>query len=280
MRRHCEIRHRKWKFPWVRSLYLIQDIFIQDQDLEFVETGSDLNNDTIQLPPFTVVQEPNFKWGEIEGHAFRCKIDLAYAEIVQWRRNVFKVPSGKVCKAFVAELGRLFRAYAENSPLEQVALKCVMTMPALLLQRPHQKAKTKEHVACLERRLESWVKGDIDILLHECRTVQSQLPNCPSSGRSESQIAHTFAKFTFEGKIRQAIRLLNDDCGGGRLGLVTPVSDSTGETRTVQDQMMEKHPHTQPLKMSAVVVEDQSTLNPHPILYEQINGSLIPSIAA
>lgn len=63
------------------------------------------------------------------------------------------------------------------------------------------------------------------------------------------------------------------------MGLDTPVSHNAGETRTVRDLLMEKHPEAQPLKMSAVTVEAQSTLNPHPILYEQINGSLIHSIA-
>ena len=42
---------------------------------------------------------------------------------------------------------------------------------------------------------------------------------------------------------------------------------------------MEKHPEAQSLKMSAVINEGESTRAPHPILYEQINGPLIHSIA-
>ena len=107
----------------------------------------------------------------MEGSAFTEVIDRVYAGIVHWRRNLFKVPSGKVGKAFVSEMGRLLHAYAENSPLERIALKCAMTMPALLLRRPHRSAKTKEHSMCLERQLKSWEKGDTGDLLHEGRTI-------------------------------------------------------------------------------------------------------------
>ena len=64
-------------------------------------------------------------------------IDLAYAETVHWCLNISKVPFSKVGQAFIAETGHLFCVYAESTTLEPVALKCVMTMPALLHQTPH-----------------------------------------------------------------------------------------------------------------------------------------------
>ena len=43
-----------------------------------------------------------------------------------------------VCgKRFVGELARLFSAFATESTLEAIAIKTAMTMPALLLQKPH-----------------------------------------------------------------------------------------------------------------------------------------------
>ena len=105
------------------------------------------------LLPFTEMQEPCFQWGACEGNSFRDAVDLAYAEVIHWCRTIFKVPSGKIGRAFVAEVSRLICAYAEGSTLEPVALKCVMSLPALLLQKPHRSSKVKEHISCLERRL-------------------------------------------------------------------------------------------------------------------------------
>ena len=128
-------------------------------------------------------------------------IDPAYAEIVHWRRNPFRVLSCKLGKAFVLEMGRLFCAYAENFPLEEIAFKCLMIMPALLLQRPHRSAKTKEHSICLEHRLIAQKWGDINALLHEIPTIQNQLLNDVSREKSEAQLAYFFANLMLVGKV-------------------------------------------------------------------------------
>jgi hypothetical protein len=48
-------------------------------------------------------------------------------------------------------------------------------MPALLLQKPHSKSKTCEHISCLNRRLELWEKGNTTELLKEDKLIQSHL---------------------------------------------------------------------------------------------------------
>ena len=79
--------------------------------------------------------------GEVGPEEFSQTVCAAYSEAVQWRRNIFSVPSGRSGKAFMSELARLFRAYADGSALESIALTAVMLMPLLLLQRPHQNSK-------------------------------------------------------------------------------------------------------------------------------------------
>ena len=74
-------------------------------------------------------------------------ITCCYAEVVHWKRNLFKIPSGKAGNSFVKEITRLLRAYTEASALESVALKAVMVMPHLLLQKSHRTSKAKDHVA-------------------------------------------------------------------------------------------------------------------------------------
>ena len=62
-----------------------------------------------------------------------------YSQIVYWRPNLFKVPSGSCEKEFVAE----------QTEVEPLALTAAMTLPELMLQKPHAKSKVQEHIACL-----------------------------------------------------------------------------------------------------------------------------------
>ena len=55
------------------------------------------------LLSFSVVQEPNFMWAGVDGVSFTGAVDSVYTEVIHWHWNLFKVPSGKVGKAFVAE---------------------------------------------------------------------------------------------------------------------------------------------------------------------------------
>ena len=85
----------------------------------------------------------------------------------------------------------------------RIALKYVMTMPALLIQRPHRSAKTKELSICLECRLLSWKQGDIDAHRYEGCSIQNQLVLLSdlSRERSEAQIAGSIANLMFMGKV-------------------------------------------------------------------------------
>ena len=97
------------------------------------------------LPSYSPVPNPCFRWGEKDGKTFAESINLCYKETVHWRRNLFKFPTGKSGKALVRKLARMFQAYADGSALEGIALQAAMVMPALLLQKPHPKSKAKEH---------------------------------------------------------------------------------------------------------------------------------------
>ena len=133
------------------------------------------SNQSHPLPSFTEIPTPNFRWGEKDGEYLTQKIDQCYKEVVHWRRNLVKVPSGKVGTSFVQEVTHMFRAYAESSALEGIAMKAAMILPALLLQKPHSRSRTKEHVKHLERRIGLWKDGNLDSLLDEGKTIQSRL---------------------------------------------------------------------------------------------------------
>ena len=126
-------------------------------------SSSDLIPD---LAPFTTANN-QFKWGEIDGIKISADIDLIYSEIVHWRQNLFKIPSGRQGKSFVQEMAHLFISYREASAIEGVALKAAMILPAMILQKPFKTSKTKDHMKCMERRMRHWHEGNLLTLLEE-----------------------------------------------------------------------------------------------------------------
>ena len=91
------------------------------------------------------------KWQDLTGQEFFEAIDEAYSQTVHWIPNLFMLPSGNCGKQFIGELAKLFDAFAQESAYEAFAIKATMTMPSLLLQKPHSKSKTRDHVSCLSR---------------------------------------------------------------------------------------------------------------------------------
>ena len=56
------------------------------------------------LPSFTPMEDPRFLWGRIDADSLIHSITAAYAEVVNWRRNMFAIPLGNAGKSFVNEL--------------------------------------------------------------------------------------------------------------------------------------------------------------------------------
>ena len=232
------------------------------------------------LPSFPQCHEPAFTWGIVDGASFTHSITCCYAEVVHWRRNVFKIPSGKSGNSFIRELTRLIRAYAEGSAMESVALKAAMIMPSLLLQKSHRTSKAKDHVAQLERRLKSWEDGDIDSLLLEGRTIQRQLTTSSNkTTMSDEHLACSFPKLMMVGKVKAALRLITDHSKGGLLPLDSLITTADSTTETVRQSVTNKHPPGRPLKPSAISSSDPTIPEPHPVLFDQIDGSLIRTVA-
>ena len=148
-------------------------------------------NTVYSLPPVEPMSEPNYHWNDIAGPEFTKVIEDAYNQIVHWKPNIFRIPSGSSGKKFVSELAQLFQAFADASALESVALKAAMTLPALVLQKPHAKSKVREHISCLDRRRAS---------LHKFGTRTTQLPAQPFNGSEDggtclTKLAHDTVTF-------------------------------------------------------------------------------------
>ena len=115
------------------------------------------------LPCYTPVRDLNFRWGELSREVDH-KMNKEYEEVVHWRWNLFKIPSGRQGKAFVQEMVSLFQSYVNASAREKVALKAAMVLPALVLQKPSKTSKSKDHIKCMERRHSLWKQGNFKAL--------------------------------------------------------------------------------------------------------------------
>ena len=118
------------------------------------------------IPAYHAAADITFSWGDLDLASFYQSLKEAYVEVVHWK-NLFKVPLGNVGKTFVAELSRLYNAFASGSALESIALMAAIVLPILvLLQSPHCRSRVKELIACFKRRLKLWRAGD---LLHSLK---------------------------------------------------------------------------------------------------------------
>ena len=229
-----------------------------------------------ELPNCMPVADPMFTWGCHESTTFITSLNVAYNEVVHWRPNLFRVPYGKVGKSFVSELAKLYNSFASKSAMECIAMKAAVVLPILMLQKPSSKSKAKEHNSCLERRLNTWLDGDLDNLLFEGRTLQQRIPKSvlEENSKRHKRHARSFTNLMFEGKTKAAIRLLTEESKGGFLRLC----DEVDSTHTVKDILIEKHPPGQPAHADSI---DCNAKPPevHPVLFDSIDASLIRSAA-
>ena len=232
----------------------------QKKNAEFMEN-------TYKLPILRNIQNQPKIWGPHTKDDMNLIMNATYDEVVHWRRNLFLLPSGAAGKAYIRDTTRLLEAWVNSSELFQdIAIKTVMIMPSLLLQKLSYKSKAKKHQLCLQRRLNSWEKGEFDVLMKEARTIQSKLTTGSKSKPTE-YLAKTFAKHMLKGKINSALRLLEEAESGGILPLTT---------KTLEELQL-KHPKATPSNESVVVKGEVSFVDP--AMFNNIDESSISKAA-
>ena len=228
------------------------------------------------LPSPSLLSNPSFSWGEYDHASIKDSLEEAYSEVVHWRKNTFQVPFGNAGKGFVAELSRLYKAYADGSALEAIALKACTVMSILLLQKPFRSSKRKDHSACLARRMSIWKKGDIRNLLVEGRSLQSRLPKFSPSGRDDlGNLARTFSKLMFQGKTNAALRQLSQQGMSGTLRTDDMIDLGDDEQKSVMDILKSKHPPAQPASPDALPQGITDPPDLPPVVFDQITASSI-----
>ena len=103
----------------------------------------DVRNET---PDYVEVDLPTFEdnqnkihraqWGQYTGNKLVDVVNNTYIEVVKWKRNLFKVPTGKVGEEFIEEVSKVMKLFNDGSDFEPLALTMLMIMFPLLLQKP------------------------------------------------------------------------------------------------------------------------------------------------
>ena len=85
-------------------------------------------------------------------------IDNAYNEIITWRKNLFKLLSGKAPKLFIQELTTGLEHYDNNIDFQGILLKLFIVLPWLILQKLFKNSKVKDHCRKMNERIKLLLK--------------------------------------------------------------------------------------------------------------------------
>ena len=180
---------------------------------------------------------------------------------LRWTKNFFRVPLGRIGKSLVEEIGRLLLQYNSDPDWEALALKAVIVVLPLLLQKPSRTSKTKDHKLHLERRLDLWKKGLISKLVDEGKAIQRRILN--SKRRAQQDTAKSFCNLILQGKTSAACKLINQTSSG-------PLE--------VDDEVLEllKSKHPSPNKGDTrVLLNANERKNVESIIYEEIDATIV-----
>ena len=170
----------------------------------------------------------------------------------------------------------MYLAFGSASALKSVALKATIVLPILLLQKPSKTSKTKDHIKCLERRLQLWLEGDLEELVREGRAIQQRLPKGRPS-RTNTNLSRSFANLMFKGKCKAAFDLLSDTEKGGILHHEALVNPDDPTSQTVRETLLLKHPPAQQAHLDSIVGEEPQ--EPHPVIFDSLDASVVRSAA-
>ena len=95
-----------------------------------------------------------------------------------------------------------------------------MVMSHILLQKPSQESKAKDHCEALKRRLALWHRGHILEIYEECCTIQKRLENSIPSNSTEAA-SKKFASLMKSGNVNGVVKLLTSNRVATVLALIS-----------------------------------------------------------
>ncbi len=192
----------------------------------------------------------------------KVAIDNAYKEIVGWSKNVFLLPRGNSGKDFIRELTRIIGMFVNKTPHEHLSLSLLHVFMPLMLQKPSERSKARDHCKYLTQRLQKWKNGEIVSLMAEAHEIQrrhQKVLDLKAANKTK-----LFCQLMLLGKVSQATKLINQE--DSVVG-VHPVDDN------IMDILRGKHPKA----AEATNLTDQSHTGElvQPVIFESIDGQSI-----
>ena len=136
----------------------------------------------------------------------------------------------------------------------------------------------KEHVKALEHRFVLWKDGLFKDLLKESNTIPKKFKS-NRCHRNKSDPLWLFTCFMFQGNVKGALRVLNENGSktGQPLSLSSPLSESDPSLGSVCDAVLSKHPDPGPISPSHCLLSatPPTDHDPHSMLFQQLDGVLI-----
>ena len=120
------------------------------------------------------------------------------------------IPSGHCGRDFIKLNTEWLSQFTNKTCFEGIALKVLMLLPNLLLQKPSPKSKARDHTKALTDRLELWRAGKLDELWKEGAAIQKKIVASGNKPRSNNDIVRIFTKLMLEGKVGAALKYLEE----------------------------------------------------------------------
>ena len=103
---------------------------------------------------------------------FNDAVQIAYEQVVLWRRNLFNILYGSSGAKFVDELAALIHGFTGLLPSKRTSWKAVYVACHVLLQKPTSAGSNVTHSQHLERRLGLWRSDRFPVLPEESACIQ------------------------------------------------------------------------------------------------------------
>ena len=101
--------------------------------------------------------------------------------------NLFNLSSNSAGKQFVDELTKLTDCWVSDSPLSSTALKILVLLLNLLLQKSSNKASNTINKDHFSKRLKIWKEEKVNALSSECVTVQERVETSNSKRKEKKR---------------------------------------------------------------------------------------------
>ncbi len=131
-----------------------------------------------------------------------------------------------------------------------------------MLQKPSPKSKAKKNAEYLSKRLHLWKEGNLNSIMSEVKEIQSRLK--ASHKIKEESKSKGFCRLMFQGKVRQAMKLINNN---------DDVKGVHKLTRKIKGVLEDKHPPAK--KAPKNVMLEITTPPPEPVIFEAITAESV-----